>query len=174
MSIQNDHTSNTLPPSAEDSDPLPGTLISTVIRTLVKWMWWGRLAIGKITMLDGDPGVGKSTFYAYVAAAVTLQRSWPEGDYCEEPGAVVVVTAEDALADTIRPRLEASGADRTQVRVLDVGRHAHTDTAGDVLHEWRVVQDQLLAHVGGGGSGGGGTWPYTSAAAGVRGSGGAV
>lgn len=120
MSIQNDHTSNTLPPSAEDSDPLPGTLISTVIRTLVKWMWWGRLAIGKITMLDGDPGVGKSTFYAYVAAAVTLQRSWPEGDYCEEPGAVVVVTAEDDPADTIRPRLEASGADLTQVRVLDV------------------------------------------------------
>jgi hypothetical protein len=120
MSDQHDHNINPLLPSAEVADPLHGTLMSDVETVPVKWMWWGRLAIGKITMLDGDPGVGKSTFYAYVAAAATLRRPWPEGDLCETPGAVVVVTAEDDPADTIRPRLEASGADLTEVRVLDV------------------------------------------------------
>ena len=120
MSDDQDRSGNPVQPAAGRPDPLPGTLISTVVSTVVQWLWTGRLAIGKITMLDGDPGVGKSTLYAFVAACMTLGRRWPEGDYCERPGAVVVVTGEDDPADTIRPRLEAAGADLSEVRVIDV------------------------------------------------------
>ena len=67
-------------------------------------------------MLDGDPGIGKSTLYAFIVACVSAWPPVARGDYCERPGAIVIVTREDNPADTIRPRLEASGADLCGVR----------------------------------------------------------
>jgi KaiC/GvpD/RAD55 family RecA-like ATPase len=84
----------------------------------VRWMWPGRIALGKLTLLAGDPGCGKSFLTLDIAARVSTGRGWPDGSAACEPADVIVFSSEDGPADTIRPRLEAAGADLTRVRIL--------------------------------------------------------
>jgi hypothetical protein len=74
--------------------------------------------MGKLTILEGHPGLGKSTLLAELAARVTRGQEF-SGIEIYEPGAVVLLSAEDGLADTVRPRLDAAGADCGNVLVLD-------------------------------------------------------
>jgi AAA domain len=73
--------------------------------------------LGKLTVLDGDPGVGKSTLTLSIAAKVTTGSPFPDRAR-PEPADVILLSAEDDIADTIRPRLEAADADLTRVFVL--------------------------------------------------------
>lgn len=85
----------------------------------VEWLWHGYLPKGKLVTLDGDPGLGKSTLALSLAAPVTTGGLWPDGSKCEHPGAVLLLSAEDGLADTVRPRLDAAGADVTKVHAFE-------------------------------------------------------
>jgi hypothetical protein len=76
----------------------------------VKFQWGSRMAEGKISLLDGDPGLGKSTLTLEIAARVTRGESLPGGEPLE-PRGVLILSAEDGEADTIRPRLEVANAD---------------------------------------------------------------
>ncbi len=83
----------------------------------VEWVWPGRIPLAKITVFDGDPGLGTSTVTLEITARVTIGAPMPDGS----PGImgnVVVVSAEDGLADTIRPRLDAAGAVLRKVTAL--------------------------------------------------------
>ena len=71
-----------------------GVLVSEVEREHVEWLWHGRLALGKLTVIDGDPGLGKSALYCDMAAYITTGRTWPDGASCLA-GGVVIVTTED-------------------------------------------------------------------------------
>jgi hypothetical protein len=83
----------------------------------VRWLWPGRIPLGKLTVLDGDPGVGKSTLTLSIAAKVTTGSPFP--DWTQPDAAdVLLLSAEDEIGDTIRPRLEAAGADITRAWVL--------------------------------------------------------
>ncbi|MDP8971755.1 MAG: AAA family ATPase [Actinomycetota bacterium] len=94
-----------------------GRLLSEVVAEQIWWLWPGRVPLAKLTVLDGDPGNGKSAATMDFAARVTVGRPWPDGTPCEA-GGVVLLNAEDGLADTIRPRLEAAGADLDRVLAL--------------------------------------------------------
>ncbi|WP_368834357.1 AAA family ATPase [Mycobacterium intracellulare] len=85
----------------------------------VSWHWRGRLPVGKLVTLDGDPGLGKSTLALAIAAIITRGGHWPDGSACEHPGAVLLMSAEDGLADTVRPRLDAAGADVDHVHAIE-------------------------------------------------------
>jgi hypothetical protein len=76
----------------------------------VKWLWRGWIPRGKLTLLEGDPGVAKSLLTLELAARITKGLPMPDGSHCER-GSVVVVNAEDGLEDTVKPRLEVAGAD---------------------------------------------------------------
>ncbi len=84
----------------------------------VRWLWPKRLPLGKLVVLDGDPGLGKSTLTLDIAARVTRGAKMPDSDEERPPAAVLIASLEDDVADTIRPRLEAAGADLQ--RVFDV------------------------------------------------------
>jgi hypothetical protein len=78
----------------------------------VQWLWPGRIPLGKLTILDGDPGLGKSTVTLDLAARLTRGKSMPATpEACLPASNVVMLTAEDGLGDTVRPRLVAAGAD---------------------------------------------------------------
>ncbi len=94
-----------------------GVLLSEVEREEVVLLWEGRIPRGKITVLDGDPGLGKSAFTTDLAARVSVGRTFPDGTECPE-GGVVLMNAEDGLADTIRPRLDAAGGEPSKVLAL--------------------------------------------------------
>jgi len=103
----------------EDSDTDIGTLLSAVTPTRVDWLWQDRIPLGKITILDGDPGLGKSVMTADLAARVSHGLPMPDGSP-GRAGGVVLLTAEDGLEDTVAPRLDAAGADRSRVLSLDM------------------------------------------------------
>lgn len=77
----------------------------------VEWLWYPYIPYGKITVLQGDPGEGKSTFILNVAALLTKGKPMPEEDNLREPQTGIYQCAEDGVADTIKPRLVAAGAD---------------------------------------------------------------
>src|SRR2546421_333545 len=74
----------------------------------VTWLWQRRIPLGKLTLLSGDPGLGKSTLLLDLAARVTKKTPMPDGSLPVR-GGVVVLSAEDGAADTIVPRLNAAG-----------------------------------------------------------------
>ena len=84
----------------------------------VDWLWPGWLARGKVTNLSGAGGSGKVTFAAHLMACATGGRAWPDGRKTD-PCIAVVVSPDDGLADTLKPRLVHSGADMSLCRRVD-------------------------------------------------------
>ncbi len=97
-------------PLARQAQPQTVVLADVLIEK-VTWLWPGRIPLGKLTILDGDPGLGKSTITLDVAARVTCGLPMPACDQGSAlpPAKVILLSTEDGLADTIRPRLEAAG-----------------------------------------------------------------
>jgi len=88
----------------------------------IEWLWPGRIAVGKQTMLAGEPGLGKSQLSAFLAATVTAGGHWPNGEGRAEIGSVIVLSAEDDAADTIIPRLMAAGTELSRVHIVSAVR----------------------------------------------------
>jgi putative DNA primase/helicase len=78
----------------------------------ITWVWPLRVAKGKHTALAGEPGVGKSTLLYWMAAVVSKGSAWPAGEGTAPAGSVILLSAEDGVADTIVPRFVAAGGDR--------------------------------------------------------------
>ncbi|MBT1537714.1 AAA family ATPase [Ralstonia solanacearum] len=87
----------------------------------VRWLWRDWLALGKLHILAGAPGQGKTTIALAFAATVTSGGRWPDGSRCE-PGNVLVWSGEDDPADTLLPRLLAAGGDRGRVYFVSGSR----------------------------------------------------
>ncbi|MHC4563394.1 MAG: AAA family ATPase [Planctomycetota bacterium] len=103
--------------------------LSKVESQPLRWLWPGRIPLAKLMILSGDPALGKSTLTLDVAARVSRGDAWPDdAGEPDEPGGVVLLSAEDDVADTIKPRLDAAGGDAERIVVLtgmrDVGPDA--------------------------------------------------
>jgi len=85
----------------------------------VHWLWYPFIPYGKVTIIQGDPGEGKTSFVLAMIALLTTGKPLPEETVATEPIRVIYQSAEDGLADTIKPRLEMSGADCSRVLVID-------------------------------------------------------
>jgi hypothetical protein len=75
------------------------------------WLWPGRLALGKLSILDGDPEIGKSWITLDLCARLTTGRAFPDGSGGLGPSNVLILNNEDGAEDTVVPRLTALGAD---------------------------------------------------------------
>jgi putative DNA primase/helicase len=110
--------------AAQDNENLAGSKAITrcfkdIVVQPINWLWKGRMARGKVTIIAGDPGLGKSQLTAALAACVSVGGRLPL-DLTECPtGNVIFLNAEDDAADTMRPRLEAAGADLQRIHILD-------------------------------------------------------
>lgn len=83
----------------------------------VSWLWHGRVPLGRITLLVGRPGEGKSFLTTDIAARVSTGTPWPDRSPCPK-GSVIMICAEDDPGDTIRPRLDAHTADVQRIHLL--------------------------------------------------------
>ncbi len=114
----------------------------------VYWLWPRMIARGKLTMIAGNPGLGKSQLTASLAAIVTTGGGWPaNGGNCEL-GDVAFLSAEDDAADTIRPRMDAAGADSKRIFILDsvssLDKEGKAQQRSFTLQEDIARLDQLL------------------------------
>ena len=92
--------------------------MSNVELTPVEWLWKPYLPFGKLSVLQGNPGEGKTYFAMHLAAACTNGKLLPNMERME-PFNVIYQTAEDGLGDTVKPRLIEAGADLDRVLVID-------------------------------------------------------
>jgi len=104
--------------------------LADVNREEIEWEWEARLPHRRIVLVEGDPGVGKSWLVLAIGAAITTGAPLPGQTAPREPGKVLLLTAEDGLADTVRPRMEDMGADLQRVKVLTAMR----DEEGNERH----------------------------------------
>lgn len=84
----------------------------------VTWLWEGYIPLGMLTVLDGDPGLGKSTVILDLASRLSRGDAMPDGSNGPTASGTVLLSAEDDLARVIRPRLDATGADLERVAVV--------------------------------------------------------
>jgi hypothetical protein len=98
---------------------MPWTTLSDIPAQPVRWLWEGRIPYGKLTLIDGEPGSGKSALALDLAARVSRGRSMPMHSGSVAPADVLLFNDDDNLADTIRPRLEAAGADLSRIHSID-------------------------------------------------------
>lgn len=136
---------------------------STINPEPVRWLWPGWLARGKLHVIAGAPGTGKTTAVLSWAASVTACKAFPSGWRSTKPGRVLVWSGEDDPADTLVPRLQAAGADLTRVQivgdVMENGERFAFDPARDVpalkaalaaqSNVAMIVIDPLVSAVGG-------------------------
>lgn len=85
----------------------------------VAWLWYPFIPYGKLTIIQGDPGDGKTTLVLNIAAKLSKGEGLDSDMKLTEPLAVIYQSAEDGLADTVKPRLEAAGADCENISVID-------------------------------------------------------
>ena len=85
----------------------------------IDWLWYPFIPYGKLTIVQGDPGDGKTTMVLNIAAKLSKGEGLEENMKVPEPMNIIYQTAEDGLADTVKPRLEAAGADCERVLVID-------------------------------------------------------
>lgn len=101
-------------------------------------LWPGYLWLGKIAVLDGDPGLGKSTLTLDLAARVSTGRAMPDGQSGIPYADVLLLSAEDGAADTIRPRLTAAGADLERIHLLTGSYEPNPEGGESVLHDFTI------------------------------------
>ena len=108
-------TNKATEPSAPASEP--GTSLSDIQEYQLRWLWEQRVLRGKITLLDGDPDLGKSLITLDLAARVTTGRPMPD-DSPGVQGSVILIAPEDGIAEAIKPRFDAAAGDPSHVRLL--------------------------------------------------------
>lgn len=118
----------------QSSEPLPVVYrrLSDVQAQPIRWLWPGRFARGKVSMIAGNPGLGKSQVTASLASVVTTGGRWPVDVERCEVGSVIFLSAEDDAADTIKPRLLAAGADTSRCYTLDAVTDRDSDGSASI------------------------------------------
>ncbi len=85
----------------------------------ISWLWRNHFAAGKLNLICGDPGNGKSLITLDIASRITTGADWPDNEPGGKPGDVILIGCEDGASDTVIPRLIAAGADLSRVAILD-------------------------------------------------------
>lgn len=91
---------------------------ASIVPVPICWLWPGWIARGKLTVLAGAGGSGKTTLAIGLIGTLTSAGRWPDGEFCSEPGNALIWSSEDDPADTLIPRLMAAGADRNRVHII--------------------------------------------------------
>ena len=122
----------------------------------IEWLWYPFIPYGKLTIIQGDPGDGKTTLVLNIAAKLSKGEGLDENMQIAEPINIIYQTAEDGLADTVKPRLELAGADCEKIMVIDESEKS-LSMIDERLEEAIVktgarllILDPIQAYLGGG------------------------
>lgn len=131
--------------------------LSQLAATQLNWLWPNKLPTGKLSIFDGDPGLGKSLVTLDLCSRITTGRPFPDGTGPNQPSNVIILSDEDSAEDVVAPRLRAFGANLDRVfqfkkdfldRSGPFRLPIHTKVLADALEETRavlVVIDPIVA-----------------------------
>jgi len=131
--------------SAETPDAQAGIVLQCfkdVESKPLRWLWYGRIPLNKLILFSGDPDQGKSLVTLDVISRMTRAAAFPDGAPCEQ-GSAIILSAEDDAEDTLRPRLDAAGADVSRVYLLQMVRVRLTN--GELVEKEFSLDTDLLA-----------------------------
>jgi hypothetical protein len=111
----------------------------------IRWLWESRIPAGKLTLVMGDPGLGKSWIALDLAARLSSGRAWPDGAAPAPVADALILSAEDGLADTIRPRLDSLGADQCRIHYLAGLRVGDVDRSVTLL-DIAVIEQAIVGN----------------------------
>ena len=137
----------------ESEEMVPMLCYEDIEQTSVEWLWFPYIPFGKLTIIQGNPGEGKTYFAMMLTAACTNRKLFPNMEDIE-PFNVIYQTAEDGMGDTIKPRLVEAGADLSRVMVIDDTEEALTlsddriEKAVRQNHVRLVIIDPVQAFIG--------------------------
>ena len=132
---------------------VPMLCYKDIEQTSVEWLWFPYIPFGKLTIIQGNPGEGKTYFAMMLTAACTNCKFFPNMEDIE-PFNVIYQTAEDGMGDTIKPRLVEAGADLSRVMVIDDSEEVLTlsddriEKAVRQNHVRLVIIDPVQAFIG--------------------------
>ena len=137
--------STLIPKAATSSSRVVNLRCGANIKPLsITWLWDGWLPAGKLTILAGAAGTGKTTLALGLAAALTSGGKWPDGRHCNRLGNVLIWSSEDSPDDTLVPRLIASGADMSRCHfiegIVENGESVPFDPAQDISELHKAVE----------------------------------
>lgn len=102
-----------------ESAAIEGEIITIVLSDVegkdIQWFWPNRIPSGMLSLLVGNPGVGKSFLTMFICARVSTGEDWPDAENTMEPGSVLLFSDEESLEYAIKPRLDSHGADCTKI-----------------------------------------------------------
>lgn len=117
--------------------------MADVERKPIRWLWKGRIPLGKVTLIAGHPDAGKSVLTIDIAARASTAGSWPDAaPALEKPASVILLSAEDDAEDTIAPRLDAARADPKRVHVMEA---VFEEKDGGLAERWPSLLTDLEA-----------------------------
>jgi len=131
-------------------------IMSTVQSREVEWLWYPYIPYGKITIIQGDPGDGKTTMVLNLAAKMSRGEGMDDNMKLEGPANIIYQTAEDGLADTVKPRLEQANAECDRISVIDESDKPlsmideRLEAAVIIQNAKLLILDPIQAYLGGG------------------------
>ncbi|MBF6604226.1 MAG: AAA family ATPase [Chloroflexi bacterium] len=138
--------------SEYDAEPLAGVDLATIHPRRVDWLWRGYVPLRKLTILDGDPGLGKSTLLIDLACRGSIGGNAPTGEPLGDAFTTIYVSIEDDPEDTIVPRVLRAGGDPARFRLVrdltlpdDVERLRQYSLANKAR---LIIVDPLVAYLG--------------------------
>ncbi len=132
---------------AQSQPPKPPSLVtlaSSIQPLPIRWVWPGRIPSGMVTVMDGDPGLGKSTVTLDIAARVSRGEVMPGAGPALGASYVLVLTAEDDLARTVRPRLEAAAANLDRIGFVHVPDKGGTREPEITVEDLALLEREII------------------------------
>ena len=111
----------------------------------MEWIWPGRFAVGKLGIIAGLPDEGKGQILCDIAARITRPESaWPCNEGIAPFGNVILLTAEDDIADTVHPRLKAAGADSDRVEIVQMVREGESERMFSLITDLAILRQKIF------------------------------
>jgi hypothetical protein len=117
----------------------------TIKMKIITWLWPDRFAIGKLGLVVGLPDEGKGQLLSFFCAAVTTGGDWPMNEGQAPLGSVIVFSDEDDAADTLAPRLEAAGADRSRIHIVKMFQHAEGERIFSLVTDLEALRQMIVS-----------------------------
>ena len=129
---------------AMPDETLDSVRASTVEMEALDWFWLNRFALGKVGLIVGLPDEGKGQFLSYAAAQTTVAGHWPLDEGQAPLGNVLLLTAEDDIADTVIPRLAAAGADLARVEIVKMVNSDARKRMFNIATDLELLRQKIL------------------------------